>query len=117
MAAAGSGLASYFSVFHKLLENKLAALVAVVRRAGDAEAGSVSRGNGGAGGSDGAAGTTWEAARNQAQREVAALVKELRESCEQSQHTYLHVQVGWAVCVGLCVSARDIIAGRDSVCG
>ncbi|GFR40932.1 hypothetical protein Agub_g1588, partial [Astrephomene gubernaculifera] len=39
VAAAGSGLASYFSVFHKLLANKVAALLAAVRRATEAEAG------------------------------------------------------------------------------
>ncbi|GLI58953.1 hypothetical protein VaNZ11_000670 [Volvox africanus] len=88
VAAAGSGLASYFSVFHKLLENKIAALLAVVRRAAEAEAATGARGGGGGRCGAGAL----EAARAQAKQEVAALVKDLRDSCEQSQHTYLHVQ-------------------------
>ncbi|GLC69877.1 hypothetical protein PLESTF_000890600 [Pleodorina starrii] len=105
VAAAGSGLASYFSVFHKLLENKVAALLAVVRRAAEAEAeaAQVAGGEGSAAAaaaSSSASGATaaaaaaaaLAAARTQAQRDVAAIVKELRDSCEQSQHTYLHVQ-------------------------
>ncbi|GIL86931.1 hypothetical protein Vretimale_15534 [Volvox reticuliferus] len=88
VATAGSGLASYFSVFHKLLENKISALLAVVRRAAEAEAAA-----GAAGGRGSPAGAAArEASGVQAKQEVAALVKDLRDSCEQSQHTYLHVQ-------------------------
>ncbi|KAG2448240.1 hypothetical protein HYH02_006825 [Chlamydomonas schloesseri] len=74
VAAAGSGLASYFSVFHKLLANKVAAVIAAVKRAAAAEA---------AGDGAGVA---------RAQAEVSALVSELKDGCEHSQHTYLHVQ-------------------------
>jgi hypothetical protein len=90
VAAAGSGLASYFSVFHKLLENKIAAVLAVVRRAAEAEDAATAAA-GGAGG--GTASASAARARLEARRDVAALVKDLRDSCEHSQHTYLHVQV------------------------
>ncbi|KAG2489646.1 hypothetical protein HYH03_011925 [Edaphochlamys debaryana] len=102
VAAAGSGLASYFSVFHKLLTNKVSALVAAVRRAAEAEAEAEAAREAGAGGFTGAptagsaaataAAAAAAEAASRAQQEVAAVVRELQDSSGPSQHTYLHVQ-------------------------
>ncbi len=91
MAAAGSGLASYFSVFHKLLANRLGGLAGLVRRAAEQQLAMAAQRQQGQG--EGQAGVDGEALRSAVAAEMGSLVKELQGSCEHSLHTYLHVQV------------------------
>lgn len=93
VAAAGSGLASYFSVFHKLLANRLGGLAGLVRRAAEQQQQLAQRAQQRNGEGEVQAGDEGETLRSAVAAEMGSLVKELQGSCEHSLHTYLHVQV------------------------
>lgn len=76
VSSVGSSLASYFSVFHRLLAVKLKAVLSLLSAESNAS---------------GLSTTASSAISSQ----LHSISKDLADSCVQSQHTYIHAQVGY----------------------